>query len=58
MSTRFVVIATLYIIIGVLVSWGFALYHHNIIIALYGLLCGVCMMLSLIIFDKDEDEKK
>ena len=58
MSTRFVVITALIIIVGVLVSWGFALYHHNIMIALYGLLCGVCMMLSLVIFDKDGNKKK
>ena len=58
MSTRFVVITALIIIVGVLVSWGFALYHHNIMIALCGLLCGVCMMLSLVIFDKDGNKKK
>lgn len=58
MSTRFVVITALIIIVGVLVSWGFALYRNDIMIALYGLLCGVCMMLSLVIFDKDGNKKK
>ena len=58
MSTKFVVIMTLIIILGVLISWIFALYHHNIMIALYGLLCGFCMMLGLVIFDKDGNKKK
>lgn len=58
MSTKFVVIATLCIILGVLVSWGFALYQHDVMIALYGLLGGTCMMLSLVIFDKDGNKKK
>ena len=58
MSTKFVVIATLIIIVSVLVSWIFALTRHDHMIALYGLLGGVCLMLSLVIFDKDGNKKK
>ena len=58
MSSRFVIIVGLIIIVCILISWVFSIYYHDIMIALFGLLCGTVMMLSLIVFDGYENKNK